>query len=321
MTILFSNNAQSTLAANISNTATALAVAAGTGGEYPNPSPGDIFYITLTDAATRTNNEIMICTARAGDTLTVLRGQEGTAAQNWIAGDIVTNRWTAAQAAAMLQQGQYQSQAANWAVDVGAANAYQCTLNPPITVPVEGMPIRLLVANTNTTVSTFNPGSGAGAIRRRDGSALIGGEMIAGNFTELMWTGSYYEIMSGPAPASNAVALAQSDGQSFISPLGLVNAFPFSFGSTGYLILPGPVGVRPVFEWGQTVVNTGTAAPVVFPLALTGGLLSVQISINFVVNFPPSGIHSITGGGTTGFTLNNQTGANGNFFWFAFGRA
>lgn len=317
--IVFANNAQSSLAAPISNTATSLQVQAGQGSLFPNPNPGDVFYVTMTDVATQTNIEIMICTARVGDTLTVSRGQEGTAAQNWLVNDIIGERWTAAQCAAMLQQGQAQSQASNYALDTGAANAYQCTLSPPISTPFNGMPIRVLIANSNTGASTFNPGSGAGTVTRRDGSALIGGELIAGVITEFMWNGTSYNIMNGPGPASNAETNQQADGGIYVTPLGLRGAFTFSSGTTGLLELPGAVGSRPIFEWTQLVINTGSSGSFTFPQTMTGGLLWALVTPNFNIS-PGAGGWGTFGGGVSGITIVNQTGQNGNFMVCAFGR-
>lgn len=100
---LFANDASSTLAAPISNTATSLTLASGTGALFPNPSTNQQFTLTMNDAATGLLTEIMLCTARSGDTLTVTRAQEGTVALNWLAGDLAANLCTAGTMAAMLQ--------------------------------------------------------------------------------------------------------------------------------------------------------------------------------------------------------------------------
>lgn len=101
---IFANDAASTLAAPITNTALALTVASGDGAEFNNPSPGQQFVATINDAATGLLTEITYCTARSGDTFTaILRGQEGTVAQNWLAGDLVANLNTAGTMAAMQQ--------------------------------------------------------------------------------------------------------------------------------------------------------------------------------------------------------------------------
>ena len=81
------NDAVSTLAADITNTATSLSVAAGDGAKFPQP--GDGFHITI-------DNEILKCTARTGDTLTVTRAQEGTTAAAHSAGVAVRLNITAA---------------------------------------------------------------------------------------------------------------------------------------------------------------------------------------------------------------------------------
>ena len=103
MTILFANNANSSLASPITTSATSLTLATGQGALFPNPSGGDYFILSLTDAATGAVNEITHCTARTSDVLTVVRAQEGTTALNWTTGDFANNRFTAGQASQFSQ--------------------------------------------------------------------------------------------------------------------------------------------------------------------------------------------------------------------------
>jgi len=64
------NLAESTLASGIDDDDTSLTVATGEGAKFPSTYP---FHITIED-------EILRCTNRSADVLTVLRAQEGTAA-------------------------------------------------------------------------------------------------------------------------------------------------------------------------------------------------------------------------------------------------
>lgn len=100
---LFANDASSTLAGPISNSAVSMNVASGQGALFPNPSAGQQFAGTFNDAATGLLTEIIYCTARTGDALTIERAQEGTVAQSWLAGDLFANLVTAGQMAAMVQ--------------------------------------------------------------------------------------------------------------------------------------------------------------------------------------------------------------------------
>ena len=101
-TLLFSNNATSTLAAPVSAGATTITLASGTGALFPNPVSGQAFMLTLTDASTGLLTEIVQVTGRASDTLTVIRAQEGTTALTWAAGDICANLLTAGTASTFL---------------------------------------------------------------------------------------------------------------------------------------------------------------------------------------------------------------------------
>jgi hypothetical protein len=101
---IFANDAATTLAGPISASATQLTVSSGTGAEFPNPSSGQQFSATLNDAATGLLTEVIYCTARSGDNFNpIVRGQEGTTALSWLAGDLIANMLTAGQMAAMVQ--------------------------------------------------------------------------------------------------------------------------------------------------------------------------------------------------------------------------
>ena len=83
---LFKNNATSTLAGAITNTSLTANLASGAGALFPAPGAGQYFALTFTDAATGLLNEIVNVTNVTGDTITMIRGQEGTAAQKEMAG-------------------------------------------------------------------------------------------------------------------------------------------------------------------------------------------------------------------------------------------
>jgi hypothetical protein len=90
---LFTNNASATLAGSYTATATAITLTAGQGALFPAPGAGEWFMATVVDNLN--NIEIIKCTARTSDTLTVLRGQEGTPARPFGAGEKLENRLTA----------------------------------------------------------------------------------------------------------------------------------------------------------------------------------------------------------------------------------
>jgi hypothetical protein len=93
MGIKLSNNANATLAASITSSATSITVTSGQGARFPTLSAGDYFYATLID--TSNNLEIVKCTARSTDVLTIVRAQESTTARAYSAGDRIEIRLTA----------------------------------------------------------------------------------------------------------------------------------------------------------------------------------------------------------------------------------
>ena len=87
----------------------------------------------------------------------------------------------------------------NYAVDSGAVNAYIITLNPaPSTLAsMVGVTITFKPLVTNTGASTINVnGFGAINIVNTDSSALISGEIVAGNIFQLSYNGTNFILMS-----------------------------------------------------------------------------------------------------------------------------
>lgn len=95
--VQFANNAVSTLAAGITNTATSASVAPGDGAKFPALSAGQYFMATLVKATGET--EVVKVTARVTDTFTIERAQEQVAgaatAYAYSAGDRLEMRMTA----------------------------------------------------------------------------------------------------------------------------------------------------------------------------------------------------------------------------------
>lgn len=90
--ILYANNAVGTLAAGITNVASSLTLNVGQVGLFPAPIPPQVFYVTLTDAATQTLIEIVKVTAVSGNVFSITRAQDGTTALSWNAGDVLSLR-------------------------------------------------------------------------------------------------------------------------------------------------------------------------------------------------------------------------------------
>ncbi|NEU82585.1 hypothetical protein G1O98_26955 [Nostoc sp. UIC10630] len=86
----------STLASNVGADDTSITLSTGSGTDFPSPvAPGRIL-LTLTNGSS-SKLEIVECTQRSGDILTVERGALGTAKQTFNAGDRVILRLTPAQ--------------------------------------------------------------------------------------------------------------------------------------------------------------------------------------------------------------------------------
>ncbi len=252
---LFANNATTTLAGPIAANATSVTLAAGTGALFPVPAVGQLFALTFTSQANQNLREISYCTGRSGDVCTVVRGQEGTTALAFIAGDNAANYLTAATTAAFTQASQLQAQSGDYGVDTGTVNNIVVTLNPaPASlVSITGAPIRVLIKNTNTGPSTLTiTGLATTTIQNPNGAALISGQVVAGEIAEFKYVGGVgYQlsntvgvggVLSGQMPSPGMAAGAAAAN------VGTLGGF-----LTGTLPNPGST-LNPTFT---TVTTTG----------------------------------------------------------------
>lgn len=129
-TFVIVNDVNTTLAASITSTQTTFSLSSS--ANLPTLAAGEIMPLTLRDAATRLIDEIVYVTSIAGSSVTCTRGQEGTAAQSWAAGDYAYSCVTAAAANSFVQQTSLDAQLSSRSVGyngiialVSASDTYQ----------------------------------------------------------------------------------------------------------------------------------------------------------------------------------------------------
>jgi hypothetical protein len=102
MGIQLRNNAVGFLTAPIGSSDTSITLQTGNGAKFPALGGSDYFYATL--SGTDGSSEIVKATARTGDTLTVVRAQEGTAVASFSAGSRMELRVTAASVRDLVEE-------------------------------------------------------------------------------------------------------------------------------------------------------------------------------------------------------------------------
>jgi hypothetical protein len=257
-TLLFVNDASTTLQSGLTTVATSCTVAAGTGSLFPSPTAGQAFYLTFLDAATQQIKEIVLCTSRTGDVLQIQRSQQGTLALTWNAGDLVVQLVTAGDMANNLQPDELQS--AGYTVCNGSGtNSITATLASGLTAlpPVLQFTVIAAAANTGNVTLTLTLGltpQAAAPVLKFGGSQLNPGDIPEAGFpVELTWVhalGCY--VMTNPA-TSSAGSIAGGAANEL-----LVQTAP---GSTGFIGAPTTDGsvltrVGGVIEWANAAVTS-----------------------------------------------------------------
>jgi hypothetical protein len=217
MILIFGNNDQTVLAAPINNSVTTLNVFPGGGTSFPHPVAGEYFVMTLTDAATGSINEIMWVTNVTGDTFTVQRGKEGTAASSWLAGDFVSCFPTAGTQETFIQPDQAQTGKYNFSVATGTPNALTAAISSNLTTLPDGLSIVLKSSAQNTTSATLNLvlGStitGVFPIVKLGNKTLVNGDIPAAGFPIILnWSSTFAAwVMQNPATSSEIGIISES---------------------------------------------------------------------------------------------------------------
>ena len=312
MTIqLFANNAKTTLAAGINSTQTTITVAPGTGSEFPSPSSGQAFQITLVSATSSTVFEICTCTSRSGDSLTVIRGQEGTSGTPFLTNDIVGNYDTAGVMTNLVQSQQLQNQYYLFATASGTANALTATIPSVLTTIPNGMSIVVTSAYANTGASTLNLTLGSTAtgvlpIVTGNNSALIGGEIPASGYPITLSYSSTFNawVITDGNISLNAYALI--DSQTFTGTPRVPTA-PFNDNST---IIASTSWVQGQLANYAPIYNptfTGTPAA---PTAAIGTNTTQIATTAFVKNQINAQVIGLGFGGTTWHNLTGSRSFN-----------
>jgi hypothetical protein len=259
-------------------------------------------------------NEIVKVTARTGDTMTVVRAQEGTTAQAWQVGDTFANYPTAGFYNQLIDLSSIQAQTSNYAADTGTANAGAVALNPVIAslAALTGVPIRVLKQGAaNTTAYTLNV-NGLGAIAVNIGGlGMVGKELAASRIYEVMYNGSTFDLISAPAfintqqlvndSVTNAILaavnaetmkgnLTGSAGQPYdVTLADLAAALGINLGSApDHFVLPGGYKVQWGFSNGPFSAP-GANHPVTFPIAFTNPLTLLNPTVLLTVRNTDAG--------------------------------
>jgi hypothetical protein len=308
------NGASTTLAGSISNSATSLAVAAGTGMFFPSPTAGQAFALSLTSASNAAYEEIVYCTARSVDIFTIVRAQEGTTALSFNAGDLAVNTITAGVLGSYAQSANLYGYTSGYGADTGTTNAMVVTLSP---VPANfaallGALIRVLVLNTISGPTTINPnGLGVTGVVNPDGTQLAAGQLKAGMIATLVSDGTHFQLQSitgAPGPIFPPMFLTGPGAYSVTTPYGAVKATATCVGGGG-----GGAGGSTTQAGGG---GGGGCVGIFHVTGLVGGTTVISGSVAALGTGGASGANAGNPGGNTtlvvgGVTLGTMNGGQG----------
>jgi hypothetical protein len=252
MSLLFTNNAISTLAAGISDSDLSLTIQAADGLLFPSPSGNDSFLCTLRDASN--NIEIIEVTNKSADTFTIVRAQDNTSPLAFLSGDAVELSVTA------LVLSQYRQGVGDGVIDVAINTAIGLSRVHDFINCTAAVSITLADAATmgeGYQVTVKNSSSGNVTIARDTPSDTIDG--VASNFNLGAGATIYLSVNeneSGYITMFNGAAAAYPVGALFFSGVATDPSILLGFGTWAAIAGRFIVGVGDNGD-GKVYTNTG----------------------------------------------------------------
>jgi hypothetical protein len=269
---LYANNARSSLLGNVAPTDPAITLPNGDGALFPMPASGKTFLLTIEDVTG--NIEIVECTARTADTLTVTRGREGTLARAFSASTLVEMRITAG----MLGN-------IDWTAFAGAANGV-ATLDGDAKLPIAQFDTPLQVYgdgrwNLKLGFTPVQQGGGAGQLTNKVyigfggtlGQVLVQVDDDAANYGPI----AFQSWVQNSAVAKSAQKLQTARA---ITTIGVVTGSAGFDGSAeckittsmadGALTIAKTSGLQAALD-ARPLNNASNAASITFTGTITGG--------------------------------------------------
>ena len=296
--LAFANAATSTLAVAITNSATSLTVAPGTGSLFPAISTGQCFLATIFPATGSTPApEIVLVSAVASNVFTVTRAQEGTTAQAWGVGSIISQLNTAGTMDLLLQSATYAGNpnghvagtqagaglAPSVVWDSSDALFWVCTMTGTTSTAQWSA-----LAPLNSPAFTGSPTAPTQSQSDDSTKLATTAYVDTGLATKAAVAGSSSQVFAVAPPTSNADA---------------VNLGQFGT-ATGFQKLPSGI----IIQWGVNTV--GAPSAVTFPMAFPHACLSVVVSeANASSSWAASqpSVHGSENWSQTGFTAWSET--------------
>lgn len=260
---IYANNVAGTLAANIGPSDTAVLLGAGQGAAFPSPGVGEYFYATLQHFTTGVV-EIVKCTARSSDTLTVERGRDGTTATSFTTGSVVEMRLVGI----MLSEIDFRPHR-------GAVNGL-ASLDATTRVPVAQMPTSVPIMDGSNKILITNIPDAVATDAELALKANLSGATFSGNISAPIVTAQPggaggVAITVGNDATINDVNVAHTLG--VISSTDVTKGF-VRFGTGGDFGWNGSV-----LQWaGATVWHSSNFNPAAY-LPLTGGVLTGDLTV------------------------------------------
>lgn len=295
---IFENNINTALSNAISSSATSITVA--NGADLPTSIPaGEFLALTLNDQSTGQFFEVVYATAVTGNTLTVLRGQEGTSALSWLTGDLVYSGPTAGQMA-NIQAGRLLR--VSVFTNVSGTQFVSINGGAPTTTGA-GMWTQLPGANSTEYEGCGASGSSGGAPATTSGEVSFGGSTGSGGYGKGYLIGSIgiQAITIGVGGAAQGAGQNGVPGTGTI--FGTIADFPGSSGGNAGVAFPPPNVV------GASAGGNAPTGCNIFSCAGNAGVIGTCATIQAAVSGNGGACPYGSGGPGVPFNSNGLTGS------------
>jgi len=102
------------------------------------------------------------------------------------------------------------SQFMNYCVDTGSVNTLSVALDPPIGAYTFGLPLHVMVHNTNTGAVTIDAGAGRVPVRKPNGTDLAAGDLPAFGLAALVYDGTVFQMINFGGAGGGPITINQT---------------------------------------------------------------------------------------------------------------
>jgi hypothetical protein len=184
--------------------------------------------------------------------------------------------WTGVTGAGAASQAGVEQNSYVYAADTGAANAYVVTLSPVPTI-VAGAEVIFKASNANSGASTLTVNGGSAIPIKKNGTtALVTGDITAGQIITVVYDGTNFQIQGGTGAGGGGSSTLAGDTDVLLASPANLDVLTYDTASTKWKNKPAASGfANPMTTLGDLIIGGASGAPARLGVGSAGQFVGV----------------------------------------------